>query len=209
MAESTGLAPVSLVGRLLSGQLPRLAGRSPEMVGEEGFEPSESPRSERGAFANLTTRPGVGPAPRIRTGNLQALDLTPLPVGLEPDGPPRWIRTSTDQGLSLMPLPIGPAADGAGRRIRTFTERGLSPLLLPIERVPHVMAEGERVELPSPRALLFERSGLADCDRTLRVYYDKRSKREYVSRLRYEESMEATTGIEPATVCLQGSCSTD
>lgn len=28
-----------------------------KMVGEAGFEPAKSPRSERGAFANLTTRP--------------------------------------------------------------------------------------------------------------------------------------------------------
>lgn len=34
------------------------------------------------------------------------------------------------------------------------------------------MAEGERVELPSPEALIFEISGLADCDRTLRSLND-------------------------------------
>ncbi len=149
MAESTGFEPVTLAGGLLSKQLPRPAGRSPNgagqrirtskttglsrrclpvasgplMVGEVGFEPTKSPRSERGAVASLTTRP-IGPAPRIRTGNIQALDLTPLPVGLEPDG--------------------------AGRRIRTCTERGLKPLLLPIERVQLVMAEGEGFE-PSCR----------------------------------------------------------
>lgn len=93
------------------------------VVREVGLEPTKSPRSERGAFANLTTpamvetdgfeppkprratrlqraafgrsatSPRTGAAPEIRTRTLQALDLTPLPIGLEPHGAPGRIRT--------------------------------------------------------------------------------------------------------------------
>jgi hypothetical protein len=146
MAESRGLEPLTLAGSLLSKQLPRPAGRSPCVVGEVGVEPTKYPRSERGAFANLTTRP-IGPVGGSRTHTVQALDLLPLPVGLRPDnGPRRWSRTSTEQGLSLSPLPIGLGADGARRRSRTCTVAGLSRVLLPVERVSRYLAEGAGVE---------------------------------------------------------------
>jgi hypothetical protein len=58
-----------------------------------------------------------------------------------------------------------------------------------------ILAEGERVELSSPKALLFERSGLAGCDRTLRATYARDA--------RLLERLEAPTGIEPAPTALR------
>lgn len=204
MAESTGLEPVSLIGRLLSGQLPRPAGRSPfEWWGRRDSNP-QTPDSETGACASSATPPN-GPAPGIRTQNIQALDLTPLPVGLEPDGPPRWIRTSTEQGLSLLPLPIGPAADGAGRRIRTCTDAGLRRVLLPIERVPHCWRR-VRGSNSQARGRFFSREVVLPTVTEPSAYYAvRRREREYVSRLR--KGVEPPTGIEPATVPLRKGCS--
>lgn len=84
----------------------RLLGYTREMVREAGLEPAESPRSERGAFANLTTPATTGAHGGSRTHKQQALDLPDIPVLLRAHGPSGRIRTDKPRGLSSRGRPV-------------------------------------------------------------------------------------------------------
>lgn len=168
MAEGRGIEPLSPKGQPRLSKPARCHSASLPMVREVGLEPTESPRSERGAFANLTTRACDGRHGGSRTHTAQALNLLTLPVGLRAVGAPRWIRTSTNQGLSLTPLPVGLAARSAGRRIRTCTGQGLSLLLLPVERVQRVWRRVKDSNLHATKGVGFRDRGDTNSATTLR-----------------------------------------
>jgi hypothetical protein len=96
---------------------------SPELVERGGLEPPMFTSWVTG-LQPATVAAGsplrIGPAPRIRTGNIQALDLTPLPVGLAPEavGGPGRIRTSTARLLRPLHLPVVLQAQTIWRRVQ-------------------------------------------------------------------------------------------
>ena len=82
---------------------------SPKMVGRVGVEPTKSPRSERGAFAILTTG-RIGAVARSRTGTPRGTRPSSVRVYLfrhdGSDGGPGAIRTRTSPLLRRQHLPV-------------------------------------------------------------------------------------------------------
>lgn len=97
-----GIRTLKLLG-LNEAHVPRFCYTG--LVEREGFELSVFTawvsRLQRGAVATVPPLHLSGPAPGIRTRSVQALDLTSLPVGLAPDGPPRRSRTDCSPTLRI------------------------------------------------------------------------------------------------------------
>lgn len=63
----------------------------------------------------------IGPDPEIRTRNFLFLRETPLPIGSDPDGVHERIRTSNIDVLDVVPLPVGlRRRNGTGEGTRTL-----------------------------------------------------------------------------------------
>jgi hypothetical protein len=150
MVETAGFEP-ALAGFRRRGEYPGFSTSrvnvNVKVVGSRGFEPRPA-QSECAASANCATSRD-GDHGRIRTANLQALDLPPLPrLGYMVIGPSGWTRTTTSRvkspaccvdttkGMELIPsielgrrpyhgrmLPLHQISTGASDRTQTGTSR--------------------------------------------------------------------------------------
>lgn len=120
-----------------------------KMVGPVGVEPTESPRSERGAFANLTTARWSG---RLESNQHSAASQTAASAYCATSG--KWSRRlESNQHLPDFSRTHSPDVlrrDGGPRRIRTFTGRLLRPLHLPVV----LEARWRRVRDSNPQPVL-------------------------------------------------------
>ena len=149
------------------------------MVREVGVEPTKSPRSERGAFTNLTT-PARTNWSGLRDSNSQqhaSQACASTKVAPRPDGPRAWIRTTKPQGLSLRGRPV------------------------PVTRGFQLLAVGEGVEPPTQGLIgsLFSRQ----CDAPMSVLpqiHDYRSRRQRLGN-RDERRYRNMMLLQRSTIC--------